>query len=190
MRWLLFAIIAPAGIVLQTTVAARTTIAGIQPDWMFVLVVFFGLYAPRRDAWLAGWLLGLLVDLTSIERLGLFSLSFFLVAVMVNSVRDLLFLKSFATHFFITLGAGLLLQCGLVAYRAALYPQSIDPWPAAVLMTGAAALYTAVWAIPIHHVLLRAARPLGLHTSRYTHRGAGRSRLADGTGSTPKRQYV
>ena len=126
MRWSVFAGCAAAGLILQTTVAARTAIADVRPDWVFVLVVFFGLYAPRIDACLAGWVLGLGMDLLSVERLGLLATAYCVTAVIVNLIRDLVFLKHAGTHFVVTLVAALLLQAGLAGYRLLLYPNSVS----------------------------------------------------------------
>ncbi|MEE9297010.1 MAG: rod shape-determining protein MreD [Phycisphaerae bacterium] len=179
MRWSTFAAVAILGLILQTTLAPRLAVGGVRPDWVFVLVVFFGLYGARRDAWLAGWVLGLGADLASIERMGLFAIAYCLVAVVVNAVRDMVFLKNPATHFSVTLAAGLLLQAGLLGYRAVVYPNSMTLRHPAVLQAGCVALYTALWAILIHHLMLKASQPLGLRTSRYTHRGLAGARRPD-----------
>ena len=170
MRWLAFVAVVIPVIILQTAIAGRLAVGGVRPEWLFALVVFFGLYGARGDAWLAGWLIGVGADLTSIERMGLFAISYCLVAVIVNSLRDLVFLKSHATHFFVTLLAGVVLQAAFVAYRSAFYPNSMTMWQPVVLHAGGSALYAATWAVFIHHYLLKASRLLGLHTSQYTHR--------------------
>ncbi len=158
--------------------ASRLAIEGVQPDLVLVLVVFFGLYAPRQDAYIAGWVLGLATDLMSIERLGLFSITFCAVAVMVNAVRNLVFLKSVATHLIITLAASLLAQIGLLAYRASVGAESVGAVHRVASECALIALYTAICATVVDSLLLRGSRVLGLHTSRYTHHGATRMRAA------------
>lgn len=170
MRWLTFSVLAAGVWVGQTTLAPRLSIGGVQPDWVLVLVVFFGLYGPERDGCVAGWVLGLGADLMSVERLGMMSLAYCLTAVAVRSVRELVFLKRPATHFVVTLCAGLILWCGVLAYRVVVYPGSVSGWSGAAAEGLAGALYSAGWAVGIHAVLLRFSRSLGLHTSRYTHR--------------------
>lgn len=175
MKWWAFAVCVAGCVVLQTTIASRMAISAVRPDWMFVLVVFFGLYFRARDAYLAGWMLGFCADLASIERLGLFCVAYCLTAVVVNSIRDVVFLKNAVTHFVVTLAVGMMLQCGLVAYRVVLYSDSVAAWGPVMAEGVAVALYTALWAPLIAHFLLKGSGLLGLHTSRYTHRGAGRA---------------
>lgn len=146
------------------------TIWYVKPDWVFVLVVFFSLYSRRRDAYLSGWILGITADLMSIERLGLLSMGYTLTAVMINAIRNLVFLKRGVTHFAVTLGGALFLQAGLAGYRAVTFPDS-TPLGVVLLEGAATAVYTALWAVPIHHILLKFSTGLGLHTSRYTHAG-------------------
>ncbi len=178
MRWPAFACCAALGLVLQTTLAPRLAIAGQRPDFVFVLVVFFGLYAPRKDAYIAGWVLGLMTDLMSIERLGVFSIAYCLVAVSVSSVRSFVFLKNAVTHVIVTLLAAALVHVGLVAYRAYLYPGSIGGAGGIATEVALAAAYTALWAPLIDHLLLKGSGVLGLHTSRYSHRSSVRMRAA------------
>ena len=171
MRWLTFAVCAVIGIILQTTLAHRLAIFHVKPDWMFVLTVFFALYSSRRDAVLAGWILGLLVDLTSVERLGLMSAGFALTAVLVNAVRHQVFLKNSVTHFMVTVCAGLVLHAALAAYYVAVYAPGPGVWRAVLLERGAHAIYTGFWALPVHHSLLLCTRWLQLDTSSYGHAG-------------------
>ena len=171
MRWLTFAACAAVALILQTTLARRTALFHVRPDWVFAVVVFFALYCRRPDAYVAGWALGLAADLMSIERLGLLAVGYTLAAVMINAVRDLVFLKSPVTHFAVTLASALVLNAALAGYRILAYPVAAREW-AAVLADGAAtAVYTAVWAVPIHQILLKFSSGFGLHTSRYTHGG-------------------
>lgn len=180
MRWLTFSFFAMIAWVLQTTLAGRVTVLGVGPDWVFVLVVFFALYARRTDGFLAGWALGLGTDLMSIERLGLLSLGYGMTALLVGSIRHLVFLKSAWTHFAVTLMAGFVLQAYLGLYRVFQFPLG-SAGPAGVFAEGAMiSVYTAAWAPIVHYVLLRFSRGLGLHTSRYHHSGllfAGQSRV-------------
>jgi len=171
MRWLAFAVCAVVGIILQTTVADHLAISHVKPDWMFVLAVFFGLYSSRRDAVLAGWILGLLVDLTSVERFGLMSGAFALAALLVNAVRHVVFLKNAVTHFIVTVCAGLILQAALSGYHVFTYASADGGWSELLLERTVHALYTGLWALPVHHGLLKCTRWLRLDTSSYKHGG-------------------
>lgn len=180
MNWLAFSICAAAGWIAQTTAAPWTAIGGLRPDWVFVLVIFFALYARRSDAILAGWILGLGVDLLSAERLGLFALVYCLLAVGVNAIRDYVFLKHAGTHFVVTLAAGVLAQSAFVAYRCVTGSLASEGVGRAIVFGCAVAVYSAAWAPPIHHLFLKVSGLFGLHTSRYSHRSlsvAGGSRV-------------
>jgi rod shape-determining protein MreD len=169
MRWLAFAIVTGCILVLQTTLAHRVAIRGTPPDWILVWAVFCGLYAQRRDAVLAGFSIGLCADLMSIERLGVLAIAYATTAMLVNSIRHLVFLKNATTHFFVTLVAGTLLHAALSAYQVALYGSGSIGWTEGVRSAILIAAYTAVWAVVAQHLLLKLSSTLGLHTSRYGH---------------------
>lgn len=171
MRWLTFTVCAVTGIILQTTLADRLAVFQVKPDWMFVLTVFFALYSSRRNAVLAGWILGLLVDLTSVERLGVMSAGFALTAVLVNAVRHQVFLKNSVTHFMVTVCAGLVLHAALATYHVVMYAPGSMAWGGVVLERGAHVIYTGLWALPVHHCLLKCTRWMWLDTSSYGHAG-------------------
>ncbi len=161
MRWLTFAVCAVGVLTLQTTLAAPVGFRGVRPDWVFVLVVFFALYCPRNEAFLAAWVLGFAVDLLSIERMGLMAITYAISALLVNGVREFVFLKSVMTHFMATLGGCLVLNAMLGVYRVVAL-DSYAGWVHVVLEGVGTSFYTALWAIPIHHLLVKASGLLGV----------------------------
>ena len=86
MRWLTFGILGVVFIVMQSTLAPRMEILGARPDFLLVLVVFFGMHGKLPDVAVGAWLLGFVADLMSIERLGLMAFSYMLTALLVASV--------------------------------------------------------------------------------------------------------
>ena len=50
MRWLTFAILAILVLTLQAAVAPRIELFSARPDFLLIVVVFLGLYAPSKDA--------------------------------------------------------------------------------------------------------------------------------------------
>ena len=156
MRWLTFLILAVLTVSLQSTIAPRLAWGGATPDWVLVLVVCYGLHAKSDQAIVAGWVAGVLADLMTIERFGLLSLSYGLVAAAVCGVRSLVFTSHPLTHFCVTGVAALLVRFGWSAYRAAT-GLPVEP----VWELGWACVYTAVWAPPVHWVLLKMPRVLG-----------------------------
>lgn len=178
MKWLVFALCAATAIVLQTTLAGRVAIAGARPDWILVLVVCWALYTRRNDAYWACLLLGFAADLASIERFGLLTVCYGLIGMAVHLLRSGLFLKQAMTHFAVTFGAALVLQAVLGAYHLAVYPHSAEGVGSVTLVGFLSAVYTALWAPPILHVLVKISSVLRLHTSRHTHAGRWEPRTA------------
>ncbi len=121
MRWLTFFISMGVVLTCQSAIAPAFEIFGARPDWLLVLVVFFAMFARPGDAVVGAWMLGLAADLMTIERLGFLALSYTLVAIGVSSVRGYLFCYRGATQFAVCLIACMLLQCGWLVYRYAMY---------------------------------------------------------------------
>ncbi len=167
MRWLTFAGVMFVVLILQTSIARAFSIGEITPDWLIVLVTLAGLYSRRKDAIIAGCVVGVCADLLSMERLGVMTLCLTVAALVGNSVRHLVFLKNALTHFVVTLIAALAVQMVLAIQHALMYhgPAGSD----LVYHTLATAVWSAAWAPPMAAVLLRMNSLLGLHTSRYTH---------------------
>ena len=87
MRWIFFLILAGLFLIGQTSLAPRVEILNVRPDWMFILVVFIALHAQGPDAMLGGWVLGLMADVCSDERMGLFALVYGLSALVLVRLR-------------------------------------------------------------------------------------------------------
>lgn len=169
MRWISFAIVAVICLTLHTTLAQRLAIWGAWPDAILVMVVFFGMHAKRWDAVIAGWTLGIMGDLASMERFGLLSLTYALVALAVQSSRDWMFRYHPLTHFSVTFVAGLVTQCVFWLYTALTTDSAVgQSWSGAAGPFGIA-FYSGLCALPVHAVLLRMSHGLGLDAPRYTH---------------------
>ncbi len=169
MRWLMFIILTAGVLTLQSAVAPRLEIFGVRPDWLLVIVVFFSLYAPPQDAILGGWLIGILADLMTIERLGLLALSYALAAALVTATRDGLFRYRAVTQFFVVLSVCLIVRFGWLIFRRMMY-WSTAPWPVELLTDCLlASLYTAAWAPLLYAVLLPRSRWFGIRRRRYTY---------------------
>ncbi len=174
MRWLTFLLLAAVVLTLQSSLAPRLEVFGARPDWLLVVVVFFALYAPPREAAIAAWIVGAAADLMTVERLGLLALTYALVAVAVASVRDYLFRHRAVTRFVVTLVASLLVRAGWMVYRRVLYDPAdrlLADLAADVLM---GSIYTAAWAPLLQAGLWRMSRVFGLARPRYTYAGLHR----------------
>lgn len=97
MRWVYFICLVLVGAVVQTSLVPvlwfRTPAGWVGPEILAAVAVFVGLYAPTAtDAALAGWALGLAVDLTlSGSGMGLLALLYAAGAAGVFAVREAFF---------------------------------------------------------------------------------------------------
>jgi len=168
MHWLPFLILSSIVLTLQTTIAAKLEIAGARPNWPLVLVVFYALDARHPHGILAGWVLGFLADLMTVERMGFLSLSYGMVALAVAMIREHVFRERLLTRFFVTFGASLMLGLCWLAYRRLMYGSTLMDFGdfSGVLNSS---LHSAAWAVPAHFVLRPHGRLLGFHgTERFS----------------------
>lgn len=163
MKWFPFAILTATAIVLQTSATPLVQIQSIRPDLMFLLAVFYALWGPWPDGAIAAWILGLIVDLESHDRIGLHALIFGVAAWAMIRIRQIVFRDHAITQILVTL-----VFTALVHVAGGLYngwgSESAGNgylWPA--LMTG---IYTAICAPYFHWVLMRLGRWTGLRPTR------------------------
>jgi len=163
MKWVPFGILAGLTIVLQTSATPYVEVQSIRPDLMLILAVHYALWGPWPDAAIAAWILGLVVDLQSLDRIGIHALSFGLAAWAIMRVRMVVFRDHAATQIVITLLFTILIQVGVALYRRWGAPPQGGAilWPA--LLTG---LYTAMCAPYVHWLLIRMSRWTGLKVNR------------------------
>jgi len=171
MRWLTFSIVVVAALSLQAALAPHLALGGARPDLLLVVVTFFALYARARDAVLGAWIIGILADLMSIERLGFFALSYLGIALLVSSLREYLFRYRGTTQFAVTFVVGLVLRTGWLVYRSATVGAFESWWMLMLQDVLWAACWTAVFAPFVHRFLLSGHRMLGINRPRYSHAG-------------------
>jgi hypothetical protein len=97
---------------------------------------------------------------------GLFSLAFSLVALVVYGVREFLFREHPLTHFLVTFVACLVIQIMLDVHRVVAFGDSAGGFWHLSRETLLTALVTALFALPVHFVLLRMHRTLGIMPAR------------------------
>jgi rod shape-determining protein MreD len=168
MRWLTFAILTVLVLTLQAAVAPRLELFSARPDFLLIVVVFLGLYAPASDAIAAGWVLGACADLMTIERFGVIALSYGLTAIIVTLLREYLFRYRVVTQTALTLTACLLVRTAWTMYYHLLY-EVRGPLLRDWLVGGViASAYTAALAPFAFRVLRWMSRPLGIPRLRGT----------------------
>jgi len=100
MRWIPFLVFAFVATLAQTTLAGMIAVSDwrIAPDLLAILAVFVALHVrSAADAMLAGWTLGLALDLTAeggpaaLTAIGPMALAFTLAARLVYQVREAIF---------------------------------------------------------------------------------------------------
>ncbi len=163
MKWFSFSVLAVVAVILQTSVTPLLQIQSIRPDLMFALAVFYALWGPWPDAAIAGWILGLVVDLQSVDRVGVHALCFGCAAWAIMRIRQIVFRDHAITQILVTLLFTMLVQVMVGWYNRWGSDSEGDAilWPA--LMTGT---YTAICAPYVHWTLMRLGRWTGLRPTR------------------------
>ena len=176
MNWVVYALVLCMLLVAQTTIAPHVALLGSAPNWLLTFVVFLGLFAPAREALIGAFAAGVAADLLSIERFGVLALGYILAAYLVLSIRDYVFRQSTTTQFVVTMAVCLILQFGWMLYHRVVYSGGPSIALEIVRDVFFHAVYTAVWSVPLHRILMGMCGALGIATPRYNHFGLHRVR--------------
>ncbi len=181
MRWmhyLFWGATACVVLVAQSALAPVFELGGARPDWILVCVVFVALHATETNAIVISALVGLAADFLTIERPGLLAVSYTAAAGLILGIREYLFVRQMLTQVVLTLGLGLVLRTGWLAYRHALYTLDEPIVKALVLNLVPGSAYTALWTPLLHWPFLRLlgafglSRPRGLESIPIAQRGS------------------
>ncbi len=164
MRWISFIILALGVIVLQTSLAPWIQVRGARPDWVFIIVVHLALTAPKTDALLGAWTLGLFADLNTDLPLGFLALVYGLSALTIVEMRGLLVREHLGASLGVTFVTALAGQSVIAAYRLLTVSETgfFDAGGHALLT----ALYTALFAPYLLRGLRRVNPLLGIEGRR------------------------
>jgi rod shape-determining protein MreD len=166
MRWSIYFILAYVTLGLQTGIAQAMQVNSAMPNLVLLSVVFIAMNAPRDAALLGGFVLGALQDLSTRGTMGLYALSYGLVAMFVSGARGLSRRDHPATQFSLTLGAGLMLAV-VLAIHGWLHPAApatmeggvqLPAMRVAVLPLFYSAIYSALLAPIVLGILQRMKR--------------------------------
>ena len=171
MRWATYVVVAALLLTMQSALAPVVEIRGVRPDWLLVGAVFLGLYVKPSHAVAAAWVLGLCADLMTVERPGLISFSYMMVAAAVSSVREYVFRYWALTQFTLTLVLALCVQTVWMMYRRTMYTPVRPLWSDWFVGAVLTSLYSAAWAPVLHRLLLQLSGLLGIARPRYSHAG-------------------
>jgi rod shape-determining protein MreD len=141
--------------VCQTTLVPQVlAIRSIPPEWPFILAVHYALWGAWPDAAIAAWILGLTMDLCSLDGAPVHAFGYGVAAWAIIRMRHVLFRDHPMTHAVVTFvfALGVQLLVGLYrAWRLSGSDAGGGIWGDAL----AVALYTALWAPPLHWALLK-----------------------------------
>lgn len=152
---------------LQTTLAPHIRVAGVQPDFLLIVVVTYGFLEGPVVGSVCGFFAGLLQDLLLMTTLGLNALSKTIVGYLSGMVEQKIFSENFILPMAAIFAATLISESIFVALRATL-GEVISPIVAARSIVLPAALYNAVLAGLCYPVLARLLRRQTRTESRST----------------------
>ena len=114
MRFVVVLILAVAMLVLHATVAPRIAVWGVAPDLMVILVVQLAFRLPRIEALAWPWAAGLAVDLHDGGPAGVLALTYGLIAVAVDRLREFFFVESLMVQLAAVAAADLIQRLALL----------------------------------------------------------------------------
>jgi rod shape-determining protein MreD len=147
MRWLTYTILAYLALGIQTGVGAFVRVESASgnlvatPNFVLLAVVFIAINAPRDAALIGAVVMGLLQDVTTGQRFGLFGLAYGLVAFLVVGAQSTVYREHPLTQFTATLISGVITSIVLLIGGWIRGPAQPSP-----LSLFAGALYTAILA--------------------------------------------
>ncbi len=161
-----FFILALLTLLVQGTLVPQLEVAGARPDLLFILAVHYALWGPWPDAALAGWVLGLLVDLQSHGRVGLHAFAFGAAAWAIVRVRQILFRDHWMAQIVVTFVFCMIVRVGVTAYDTYRGGDlSVPFWSETIF---GVSLYTAMFTPVLHWPLIRIHRWTGLKPTQRT----------------------
>ncbi len=161
MRWLPYFILAYVMLGLQIGLSGHLRIGETWwPNLVLLAVIFIAIHAPRDAALLAGFGLGVLQDLATQQTLGIFALSYGLVAMFTVSTQQLVYRGHPLTHFSLALVGGLMSGLVMLIHGWVRGPR-LSP-----MMLFYSAVYTAVLAPFVLGLLQQVKKVFGFQPPR------------------------
>ncbi len=167
MRSAAVVILLMAALVLQGVVVPRLDWGGARVDAMLVLALFLALHARKPLSWWSGVVVGAACDLASVERFGLFTLTYGLTGLFVATIREYLFIYNVLIQAGTALLAAGATQAAWLAYRCWQHPAGVGTFSHESWTLIKSALLTALLVPPAHYALLSIARWLGVPEPKY-----------------------
>jgi rod shape-determining protein MreD len=161
MRWLAYFILAYLILGLQIGLRGQIMIGSAWPNLVLLGVIFIAINAPRDAALLGAFGLGVIQDLTTQQPLGVFALSYGLLAMFTVSTQQVVYRAHPLTHFSLALVGSLLTS--LVMLLQGWIRGPVAPSAMALFYS---ALYTAALAPIVLGLLNRMRRAFSFQPAR------------------------
>lgn len=161
MRTLAYLILAYLALGLQVGLSPFIRLGGAPPNIVLLAALFIALNAPRDAALLGCFALGLMQDLLTQQTLGLFALSYGLIAMVVISAQQFLYRDHPLTHLSVAIIATMI--CAIVLLLHGLFHSS-DRIPLSRLFYSG--MYTTVLSPIILGILQSIRKMFGFHPRR------------------------
>jgi rod shape-determining protein MreD len=116
LRWFAFFILAYLFLGFQLGIGSYASFRGVSPNLLLLVVVFIALNARREPAMLGCFLLGAVQDLITLQPVGLFALSYGLVAMLVGWLAESVRRSHPLTHLSVTFLSGTLMAMLLIVH--------------------------------------------------------------------------
>jgi rod shape-determining protein MreD len=111
-----FSILCYVALGIQLGLGSYASFRGVSPNLVLLVVVFISLNARREPAMLGCFLLGAVQDLISLQPVGLFALSYGMVALLVCWLAESVKRSHPLTHLFLTFLSGCLMAMILIVH--------------------------------------------------------------------------
>ena len=121
MRWISYFILAYLALGLQVGLGDYVSFKGATPNLVLLAVIYLAINAPREQALMGCFVLGVLHDLMTQQTPGLYALGYGLVGLMASRTNQVVYRDHPLTHFSMTLGGGALVA-GLLLLHGWLFP--------------------------------------------------------------------
>lgn len=118
MRLLPYILLGYIAVGMQVGFAGYVHLGGAAPNIVLIVAIFFALFAQKETALISCFTLGLMQDLLTQQRLGLYALSYGLLAIVVVSTAAMVYREHPLTHAAIALAASLFTSILLIIHGA------------------------------------------------------------------------
>jgi len=163
MRAITYLILSYFALGAQVGLSPFIRVGGAPPNLVLLAALFIALNAPREPALLGCFLLGLMQDVLTQQTLGIYALSYGIVAMFVIGTQQLLYRDHPLTHISITLAAAIICAMVILLHGAFRLPPERRVDASRLIYS---TMYTTALAPFLLGVLQKMKRPFGFQTRR------------------------